>query len=635
MTKTPCGSTSRAVLRVEIEMVRFYSTSSFSNADIIYSVPQGEGEQMVMDLQDVSETLEGAVARSQIRLLDSSSKSLTLDPSSSRHTRVEDDRVSQRGDGEEEGQEDEDDLASDSDGDFDDEELPYSEDENVELHPTGRSAHRAGHRSADILSGIREPKEAGIDFAESDSDLGDDGGGSTGMHVDLPRDSDVDLPTDTDDDETEEVPKWKSNMIDQAHATFRLAGRSKGKDWTRLIYSTALSPRQIVRGEPSAADLERDEEQDGNNDFFTLKKTTDVDADSLDATKETYPFDQLAKWENDMFDSIRHLFITGGNDASAADGSEDHDATAGDDGDDEDEKPNSDNEGTSREANSQSASLAAKKEALKRKFDEQYDDPESSKQDFYTEAKEAISAQQALNRAEFADVDAATRALVEGYQPGSYVRIEIHSVPGEMSEHFDPTRPLVIGGLLSAEEQFGFVQVRIKRHRWHTRTLKTNDPLILSLGWRRFQTVPIYSLDDHSIRMRMLKYTPEHMHCYATFYGPISAPNTGFCAFNSLDGSAAFRIAATGVVLDIDRSVKIVKKLKLTGVPYKIFKNTAFVKDMFSSALEVAKFEGANLRTVSGIRCQVKKGLPKPDGAFRATFEDKVLMSGACHHSFS
>jgi len=592
---------------------------------------------MVMDLQDVSETLEGAVARSQIRLLDSSSKSLSLDPSSSRHTRVEDDRMSQGSDGEDGGQEGED-LASDSDGGFDDEELPYSEDENVELHFTGRSAHRAGHRSADILSKVREPEGTGIDFAESDSDLGDDGNGSTGMHVDLPRDNDVDLPTDTDDDEAEEeVPKWKSNLIDQAHATFKLSQRSKGKDWTRLIYSTALSPRQIVRGEPSAAGPEKDEDRDENDDFFTFKKTTDVDADSLDTTKETCPIDQLSKWENEeMFDSVRHLFITGTNAASAADGSDDHDATAGDDGSDEDEKTRSDDdENTPGEASSRAASLAAKKEALKRKFDEQYDDPESSKQDFYAEAKEAISAQQALNRAEFADVDAATRALVEGYQPGSYVRIEINSVPGEMSEHFDPTRPLVIGGLLSAEEQFGFVQVRIKRHRWHTRTLKTNDPLILSLGWRRFQTVPIYSLDDHSIRMRMLKYTPEHMHCYATFYGPTSAPNTGFCAFNSLEDGSAFRIAATGVVLDIDRSVKIVKKLKLTGVPYKIFKNTAFVKDMFSSALEVAKFEGANLRTVSGIRGQVKKGLPKPDGAFRAAFEDKVLMSGACYHSLS
>lgn len=149
------------------------------------------------------------------------------------------------------------------------------------------------------------------------------------------------------------------------------------------------------------------------------------------------------------------------------------------------------------------------------------------------------------------------------------------------------------------------------------------------MGFRRFETCPTYFIEDHNMRQRMLKYTPENQHCHASFRGPLCKQGEGFCAYQCTTDFKRinFRIAATGVVLEGDKSTKIVKKLKLTGEPYEIYKNTAFIKNMFTSSLEVSKFIGAKIQTVSGIRGHIRKIKRKPDGHFRATFEDKIKMS--------
>lgn len=117
------------------------------------------------------------------------------------------------------------------------------------------------------------------------------------------------------------------------------------------------------------------------------------------------------------------------------------------------------------------------------------------------------------------------------------------------------------------------VHAKIKRHRWYPRILKAQDPLLISIGWRRVQTQPIYASEDSNGRLRYLKYTPLHMHCNCAFYAPVAPTNTGFIAIPVEDLRIPhFRCYATGYTVGNDNCTAIVKKLKLTGTPQKIQK---------------------------------------------------------------
>ncbi|CAD8186781.1 unnamed protein product [Paramecium pentaurelia] len=211
------------------------------------------------------------------------------------------------------------------------------------------------------------------------------------------------------------------------------------------------------------------------------------------------------------------------------------------------------------------------------------------------------------------------------YKKGTYVKIVIKDFSSSIKDDY----PMILARSEVGEDNLGFIKIRIKKHRWHSNILKSNDPIIISLGWRRFQTIPIYCVQDPNDRLRFIKYTPEYEYCYAIFYGNFAPQGTGLVCTQSLSNKLSkFRIAATGIVLEMNHQFDVMKKLKLVGEPFKVIKNTAFIKGMFNSSLEVAKFQGGLIKTVSGLRGHIKKPSKLgPDGSFRATFEDKIQMS--------
>ncbi|PSC76713.1 ribosome biogenesis BMS1-like protein [Micractinium conductrix] len=487
---------------------------------------------------------------------------------------------------------------------------------------------------------------------------------------------------ESDEDDEEGIgaaAKWKANMLQRAAALFS----TRGADLHGYIYGTRATAD--ASWQMQGLSLGGGGDDDDDEELFRPKRQQAADQqagsgaagggdplDAPDSSRAAVPPEILAAWGDEgAVERLRNRFVTGDwgeGEARAAARPEEGEGEGEDAeevfGDFEDVETGERFAGSEDPATRAAAAaikaateeeLAEKRRAKKAAFDSEYDEgggakavqdaqakgkgkgkkkeEEDEPETYYDAMKRELVERAAKTRTALDAFDPATRVAMEGHRPGAYVRLRFSGVPCELVTNFDPRFPILVGGLQQGEEALGTMQMRLKRHRWFPKTLKNRDPLIFSVGWRRFQSLPVFATEDNNGRYRMLKYSPEHMHCLATVWGPLAPPSTGVLAVQKLDGGQAnWRIAATGVILQLDAAVRIVKKLKLVGTPFKIHRHTAFINGMFNSLLEASKFEGASVRTVSGIRGTIKKAVKAGregarDGAYRASFEDKPLMS--------
>lgn len=211
--------------------------------------------------------------------------------------------------------------------------------------------------------------------------------------------------------------------------------------------------------------------------------------------------------------------------------------------------------------------------------------------------------------------------------------IDLGEFPLTFKKHFDSTFPFIFSFPTYSQKKKTLIRAKINRHRWNKARLCSGKLYNVSLNLQFFKT-KIFFYNQHSKNSRLLskKFLKTRSSSGVLFYSfpetrgaSIVGINWDNFYFNNRYQGTFFIVLFSGLVLDWGKQCKILRKIKLKGKIYKYFRKTAFVKEMFSSEIQINRFRGSLLEQEDGNRGVIKKAiLNGPKGSFRATFEKEI-----------
>uniref|UniRef100_A0A1D5R0N3 Pre-rRNA-processing protein TSR1 homolog n=1 Tax=Macaca mulatta TaxID=9544 RepID=A0A1D5R0N3_MACMU len=172
---------------------------------------------------------------------------------------------------------------------------------------------------------------------------------------------------------------------------------------------------------------------------------------------------------------------------------------------------------------------------------------------------------------------------VEGAEVGWYVTLHVSEVPVSVVECFRQGAPLIAFSLLPHEQKMSVLNMVVRRDPGNTEPVKAKEELIFHCGFRRFRASPLFS--QHTAGMHSL--------------------------------------IATGHLMSVDPDRMVIKRVVLSGHPFKIFTKMAVVRYMFFNREDVLWFKPVELRTKWGRRGHIKEPLGT-HGHMKCSFDGKL-----------
>jgi len=187
------------------------------------------------------------------------------------------------------------------------------------------------------------------------------------------------------------------------------------------------------------------------------------------------------------------------------------------------------------------------------------------------------------------------------------------------------SKPLSLVSLLQHEGQMSVLNFQLSL----TEIVKNKEELIFQIGHLRFKARPILSEVSPGDKHRMLRFGQANSTCMATVFGPIIYPPASVVAFKASKNELV--PVGSGTLFSIDPARLVIKRILLSGHPFKAMNRHAVIRFMFFNREDIDWFKPIELRTRYGRRGHIKEPLGT-HGHMKCTFDgqmksqDTVLM---------
>ncbi|XP_046302905.1 pre-rRNA-processing protein TSR1 homolog isoform X2 [Marmota monax] len=209
----------------------------------------------------------------------------------------------------------------------------------------------------------------------------------------------------------------------------------------------------------------------------------------------------------------------------------------------------------------------------------------------------------------------------EGAEVGWYVTLHVSEVPFSVVEYFRKGAPLIAFSLLPHEQKMSVLNMVVSRNPGNTEPVKAKEELIFHCGFRRFRASPLFSqhtADKHKLQ----RFLTADAALVVTVYAPITFPPASVLLFKQ-KSNGMHSLVATGHLLSVDPDRMVIKRVVLSGHPFKIFTKMAVVRYMFFNREDVLWFKPVELRTKWGRRGHIREPLGT-HGHMKCSFDGKL-----------